>query len=52
MVGVGAEFIDVRGLVAVDGTPVLDIKPYVRDFAPRGDVRQPAWIDELMRDYW
>ena len=44
--------IEVRGLDAVDGTPVLDIKPYVRDFAPRGDVRQPSWIDELMRDYW
>ena len=25
----------VRGLDAVDGTPVLDVKPYFREFAPR-----------------
>lgn len=42
----------VRGLDAVDGTPVLDLKPYVREFAPRSEVRQPAWITELMANYW
>jgi len=42
----------VRGLDAVDGTPVLDIKPVMREFLPRGEVRQPAWSSELMRDYW
>jgi tRNA (adenine37-N6)-methyltransferase len=40
------------GLDAVDGSPVLDIKPWVREFAPRGEVRQPAWISELMQGYW
>ncbi len=44
--------IDVAGLDAVDGTPILDVKPYVSGFAPRGEVREPAWIQELMRDYW
>lgn len=42
----------VRGLDAVDGTPVLDLKPYMREFAPRSRVRQPAWVGELMRGYW
>ncbi|HUA11254.1 MAG TPA: tRNA (N6-threonylcarbamoyladenosine(37)-N6)-methyltransferase TrmO [Solirubrobacteraceae bacterium] len=42
----------VRGLDAVDGTPVLDIKPYVAEFAPRGEVRQPAWSHELLSRYW
>lgn len=42
----------VRGLDAVDGTPVLDVKPYMPAFGPRGPVRQPAWADELMREYW
>lgn len=42
----------VEGLDAVDGTPVLDIKPWVRELGPRGEVRQPGWMDELMRDYW
>jgi tRNA-Thr(GGU) m(6)t(6)A37 methyltransferase TsaA len=42
----------VRGLDAVDGTPVLDIKPYMREFGPRGDVRQPRWAEEIMRRYF
>jgi tRNA-Thr(GGU) m(6)t(6)A37 methyltransferase TsaA len=44
--------IDVTGLDATDNTPVLDIKPWVREFGPRGEVHQPAWISELMRAYW
>jgi tRNA (adenine37-N6)-methyltransferase len=42
----------VTGLDAIDGTPVLDIKPWVREFGPRGEVRQPEWMSELMRGYW
>lgn len=42
----------VRALDAIDGTPVLDIKPYMREFDPIGTVRQPAWSNELMRDYY
>jgi tRNA (adenine37-N6)-methyltransferase len=42
----------VAGLDAVDGTPVLDIKPWVQAFGPRGALREPAWIKELMRGYW
>ncbi len=42
----------VRGLDAVNGTPVLDIKPYMREFGARGMVRQPAWSTELMSNYW
>ena len=44
--------IEVEGLDAIDGTPVLDIKPYLREFAPKGAVRQPAWATELMAQYW
>ena len=42
----------VCGLDAVDGTPVLDIKPVMAEFLPRGALRQPDWASELMRDYW
>ena len=42
----------VSELDAIDGTPVLDIKPVMREFLPRGDVKQPAWSHELMREYW
>jgi tRNA (adenine37-N6)-methyltransferase len=44
--------VEVRGLDAIDGTPVLDIKPYMAEFGPRGDVRQPQWSHELMSGYW
>jgi tRNA (adenine37-N6)-methyltransferase len=43
--------ITVEGLDAIDGTPVLDIKPYLREFAPRGVVQQPEWATELMAEY-
>ncbi|MGW2372847.1 MULTISPECIES: SAM-dependent methyltransferase [Kitasatospora] len=42
----------VTGLDAVAGTPVLDIKPYLAEFGPRGEVRQPAWSTEVMRAYY
>jgi tRNA-Thr(GGU) m(6)t(6)A37 methyltransferase TsaA len=51
----GVEGLDLRvqGLDAVDGTPVLDVKPYVREFEPPpAEVRQPAWASELMAQYW
>lgn len=42
----------VAELDAVDGTPVLDIKPWFAEFGPRGDVRQAAWSTEMLKDYF
>ena len=42
----------VVGLDAIDGTPVVDIKPVMTEFLPRTAVRQPSWSRELMRAYW
>jgi tRNA-Thr(GGU) m(6)t(6)A37 methyltransferase TsaA len=44
--------IRLSGLDAIDGTPVVDIKPWMVEFGPRGEVVQPAWSSELMKDYW
>ena len=52
LVGVDGAALVVRGLDAIDGTPVLDIKPYMEEFAPRTPVRQPAWSRELMAGYF
>jgi len=52
LTGVDGLTLSVRGLDAVDGSPVLDVKPYMVEFGPRGTVRQPAWVHELMRGYW
>jgi tRNA (adenine37-N6)-methyltransferase len=42
----------VAELDAIDGTPVIDIKPVMREFLPRTPVHQPAWCAELMASYW
>jgi tRNA (Thr-GGU) A37 N-methylase len=42
----------VAELDAIDGTPVIDLKPVMREFLPREPVTQPAWSMELMRNYW
>lgn len=42
----------VAELDAVEGTPVIDIKPVLTEFLPRGSVRQPSWTHDLLRDYW
>ncbi|WP_353218099.1 SAM-dependent methyltransferase [Sandarakinorhabdus sp.] len=42
----------VEGLDAIDGTPVLDIKPVMSGFSPRGTVREPDWAVAIMADYW
>lgn len=52
IVGVEGKVLRVRGLDAIDGSPVLDIKPWMEEFAPIGATRQPAWSSELMRDYF
>jgi tRNA (adenine37-N6)-methyltransferase len=52
VLGVEGRTITVRGLDAIDGTPVIDIKPYLEEFGPRGQVRQPEWATELMLGYW
>lgn len=44
--------LEVEGLDAIDGTPVLDIKPVMSGFLPRDSVREPDWAREIMAEYW
>ena len=44
--------LEVEGLDAIDGTPVLDIKPVLSGFAPHGEFREPGWAREIMAGYW
>ena len=52
LLSVDGPLLRVRGLDAVDGTPVLDIKPYLTGFAPRGVIVEPQWAKEIMSEYW
>ena len=42
----------VKYLDAIDGTPILDIKPVMKEFLPKNEIKQPAWSVELMKEYW
>lgn len=43
--------IKVRALDAIDGTPILDIKPYVPVY-DRKDATIPMWMETMMKDYF
>lgn len=44
--------ITVKNLDAINGTPILDIKPVFKEFLPKGEIKQPDWVADLMKDYW
>jgi tRNA (adenine37-N6)-methyltransferase len=46
LVGVEAHALRVRGLDLLDGTPILDIKPYV-PYADAFPTSRAGWIDEI-----
>ena len=51
LVEVAENVLHVRGLDAIDGTSVLDIKPYVPDFDLVENPIVPEWIGRLMDGY-
>jgi tRNA-Thr(GGU) m(6)t(6)A37 methyltransferase TsaA len=44
--------IKVKYLDAIDGTPILDIKPVFKEFQPKTEIIQPIWVADLMKNYW
>jgi len=51
IISVQENVIAVKRLDAIDGTPILDIKPYFPIF-DRVDAKTPKWVDELMKGYF
>ena len=52
LVSVDDNVITVKGLDAVDGTPVLDIKPYFPVYDSKSNAEIPEWVDRLMDNYF
>jgi len=50
--GIRGEVVTVRGLDALDGTPVLDIKPYIPIFDRVAEARMPEWVGRVMEGYF
>jgi tRNA (adenine37-N6)-methyltransferase len=42
----------VKNLDAINGTPIIDIKPVFNEYLPIGAVKQPKWTKDLMKNYW
>ncbi|MBQ9887597.1 MAG: tRNA (N6-threonylcarbamoyladenosine(37)-N6)-methyltransferase TrmO [Lachnospiraceae bacterium] len=51
IVSVDEKSITVKGLDAIDGTPVLDIKPYYPVYDKK-DAVVPEWVTRLMENYF
>lgn len=52
VLGVEGNIVRVRGLDAIDGTPVVDIKPYFPAYDRVDDAQTPEWVDRLMDGYF
>lgn len=51
IVSVDGRTLRVRGLDAVNGTPVIDLKAVMAAYTPTL-TREPAWVQQLMADYF
>ncbi len=52
ILSVSGNTVEVRGLDAIDGTPVLDLKPYYPQYDRKDDATVPEWVDVLMNNYF
>lgn len=52
LIAIEGKKLRVAGLDALDGTPVIDIKPLMRGFLPREELTEPKWSEEIMSRYW
>lgn len=52
LIGIRKKILKVKGLDAIDGTPVLDIKPYFPQFDHISRPLVPSWVKRLMKNYF
>lgn len=49
--GIKGNVLEVKGLDAIDGSPVVDIKPFLRKFCPEEEVSIPSWMKHIQKEY-
>jgi tRNA (adenine37-N6)-methyltransferase len=52
IITVGNDYIEVQGFDAINGTPILDIKPYYPHYDKIDLPKTPEWVDRLMEKYF
>jgi tRNA-Thr(GGU) m(6)t(6)A37 methyltransferase TsaA len=48
--GIRDNVLEVAGIDAINGSPVIDIKPYVREWYPQKGIRIPEWMRRLQEE--
>jgi len=51
LLGIRENILEVTGLDAVDGSPVIDIKPYVKNFYPEDKISIPEWMQHIHKEF-
>lgn len=52
LVSIKGNVLIVTGLDAMDGTPVLDIKPFIPEFDSVEKSKQAAWVPDMLKGYF
>lgn len=52
IISVGDDYLEIKGLDAINETPVLDIKPYYPQYDKIDSAKVPEWVDRLMKNYF
>ncbi|MGO9139674.1 MAG: tRNA (N6-threonylcarbamoyladenosine(37)-N6)-methyltransferase TrmO [Syntrophales bacterium] len=52
IISVGDDYLEIKGLDAINETPVLDIKPYYPQYDRMDSPKVPEWVDRLMKNYF
>jgi len=52
LINIDGNVLKIKGLDAIDGTPVLDVKPYVPAFDRVDKPTVPEWMERLMKGYF
>ncbi len=52
LISIDGNVLTVAGLDAMDGTPVLDVKPFIPEFDSVEDSKQAAWVPAMLKGYF
>ena len=52
IIKVGNDYLEIKGLDAIDKTPILDIKPYYPHYDKIEETKVPEWVNILMKGYF
>ena len=52
IISVGDDYLEIKGLDAINETPILDIKPYYPHYDKIDSPKVPEWVDRLMKNYF